>query len=210
VDVGDHLRLILLDTAWWLLSDEPAARRKVLDDVGRALGSADGREIVVAAHHPFDSGGPHGGLAALSRGLGIRAILSRSGALLQDLHSRPYQELRQGLLASFRAYGRPTLFAGGHEHSMQLVRGADADGPTHTLVSGAASKLTGVGDAPGVVFGRSEPGFARLLVLRGGGLHLVLETAPSEYLSCPPSDPEWRSCMAVGIAAYRVVWSERL
>jgi hypothetical protein len=210
VDVGAHLRLILLDTAWWLLSDEPEDKGNVIGGVGRALDSADGREVVIAAHHPFDSGGPHGGLAALSRGLGIRAILSRSGALLQDLHSRPYQDLRQGLLTAFRAYGRPTLFAGGHEHSMQLVRAAEPDGPRHTLVSGSASKLTGVAAARGVVFARSEPGFARLLVLRDGTLHLSLETAPAEYLSCPRFDPEWRSCMAEGVAAYRVVWSERL
>jgi hypothetical protein len=209
VDVGEHLRLLLLDTSWWLLSNEEEPRGEVIAGVQDALASADGRTVLVAAHHPFDSGGPHGGLAALGRSLGIRLLLSLSGALLEDLRSSPYRELRQALLASFAEYGQPIVFAGGHDHSMQLLRGS-GNAPSYTIVSGATSKLTGVGDAPGLVFARSEPGFARLLVLRDGSLHLTLVTAPAEYVSCPALDPQRARCMAEARAAYRVVWSETL
>jgi hypothetical protein len=140
----------------------------------------------------------------------VQALLSRSGALLQDLTSRPYRELRSGLLTVFAAQGPPALFAGGHEHSMQLVRSVDENGPRLSLVSGAASKLTAVGTTPGMLLARSEPGFARLLVLKNGRLHLSLETAPAEYLSCPDSDAERASCMADGVGAFRTVWSAGL
>jgi hypothetical protein len=210
VDVGAHLRLVLLDTAWWLLETEAAPRAPVLRGVSNAFATAGGREIVVAAHHPFNSGGPHGGLALLEKGLGLRALLSRSGALLQDLSSRPYSELRQGLLEIFAEHGPPALFAGGHEHSIQLVGGDGQGQPRRSLVSGSASKLTGVGPVPGLLFARSEPGFARLLVLRDGTLHLSIETAPAEYLACPEDESLRAACMADGVNAYRIVWSEAL
>jgi hypothetical protein len=207
VDVGQHLRLVLLDTAWWLLEADGDERRAVLDGVAQALETAGAREIVIAAHHPFDSGGPHGGLASVSRSLGVQALLSRSGALLQDLTSRPYRELRSGLLTVFAAQGPPALFAGGHEHSMQLVRSVVEHGPRLNVVSGAASKLTPVGTRPGMLFARSEPGFARLLVMTDGSLHLSLVTAPAEYLACPDADAERVACMAEGARAFRTVWS---
>jgi hypothetical protein len=210
VDVGTRLRLVLLDTAWWLLEDESDPRIPVVEGVSEAMATAGGREVVIAAHHPFDSGGPHGGLAVLGKTLGVRALLSLSGALLQDLRSRPYAALRQALLEIFQEHGPPALFAGGHEHSIQLVAGDGRTVPRRNLVSGAGSKLTAVGPLPGLLFARSEPGFARLLVLRDGTLHLSIETAPAEYLECPQAEEVRARCMADGVAAYRVVWSEPL
>jgi hypothetical protein len=210
VDVGEHLRLVLLDTAWWLLAADSTPRAAVLGAVADALASAEGRDVIMAAHHPFASGGPHGGVAAVGRVLGIKDLLSRSGALLQDLDSRPYLEFRQGLLRIFAEHGPPAVFAGGHEHSIQLLRGQAASEPLRALVSGSASKLTDVGLVPGMLFARSEPGFARILVLRDGSLHLTIETAPSEFLRCPDDEPLRIRCMADGVAAYRVVWSESL
>ena len=210
VDLGAHVRLVLLATAWWLLAENPAARVDVLRGVADALATADGRAVVVLAHHPFATGGPHGGVATLGRALGVEQLLSRSGARIQDLSSRPYLELKRGLADLFAVHGAPILFAGGHEHSIQVLRGAGPSEPTWTLVSGSASKSTGVGMVPGLIFARAEPGFARLLVLKDGGLHLTIETAPAEYLACPAADVARIACMADGVGAYRVAWSGRL
>ena len=76
-----------------------------------------------------------------------------------------------------------------------------------SLVSGAASKLTAVGTTPGMLFARSEPGFARVLVLRDGSFHLTMETAPTEYLRCPKADRDRILCMAEAMGAFRTVWS---
>jgi hypothetical protein len=210
LDVGAHLRLVLLDTAWWLLEAEPEPRIPVLQGISNALATSGGREVVIAAHHPFNSGGPHGGMAILEKTLGVQALLSRSGALLQDLASRPYLEFRRGLLEIFREHGPPVVFAGGHEHSMQLMRGESEMVPRRSLVSGSASKLTAVGPTPGMLIARSEPGFARLLALRDGTLHLSIETAPAEFLTCPEDESVRAQCMADGVEAYGVVWSETL
>lgn len=210
VDVGRHARLILLDTAWWLLEAEGASKRRVVRGVRRALRTAGDRRVVVAAHHPFESAGPHGALDTFGSTLGIRTLLSRSGALLQDLHSRPYWTLRQELTGVFAQEGRPDLFAGGHEHSLQVVRGGADDVPAVTLVSGSASKLTPVGTSPGLVFARSVPGYARLFVKRDGTLELLVDAAPARFLRCPEEGDERETCMAEGVGAFRTVWAGEL
>ena len=76
-DVGDRLRLVVLDTEWWLRgpgvggvatkpvhpdSSCPAdAPEEVLAALGDAVQSAGERAVVVAGHHPLATGSPHGG-----------------------------------------------------------------------------------------------------------------------------------------------------
>ena len=82
VDIGEHVRLILLDTEWWVRQPLPFAaygpivtgatevgagpcaansEADVVAALGVALKDAGTRKTVVAAHHPLVSGGPHGG-----------------------------------------------------------------------------------------------------------------------------------------------------
>ncbi len=205
VDLGDHLRLILLDTAWWLLGRDPGETGEVLAGMRSALETAGDRHVVVAAHHPLQTGGPHGIGVDLGSFLGVRALLKNAGILLQDLDSRPYSALRTGLLRIFDDVGRPDLFVGGHEHSLQVFD-AGVSGAERALVLGSASKLTGVAAAPGMLFGRSEPGYGKLIALRDGRLHIEIEAAPSEFLSCPEAGES--ECLQEGVAAFRTVWSE--
>jgi hypothetical protein len=218
LDVGTHLRLLFLDTAWWLLDAEREAKDRVIAGVEGALESAGARKVALAAHHPFESGGSHGALTALGSTLGLRFILSRSGARLQDLYSAPYRELRNDLQDVFRRTGPPVLFAGGHDHSLQVVRASDPDAPGTSLVSGSGSKLSGVGIVSGTRFAGSLPGYATVLVHRDGTLRLRVDATPARYQSCPEagSDPEGQAlssaaaggdCMTEGVAAFRTVWA---
>lgn len=209
LDLGRHLRLVILDSAWWLLGADDEEKERLLTAVGDALMGADGRRTVVAAHHPFESGGPHGALVSFAGVTGLRMITSKSGAMLQDLHSGPYRRLRAGLLDVFDRVGPPDLFAGGHEHSLQVLRNAGPPEPPTTLVSGSGSKLTEVGYAPGMRIGRAEPGYARLFVLRDGRLVLSVEATPAEFLSCPDDETRAR-CIGRGVASFRTVWSDTL
>ncbi|HEU5171723.1 MAG TPA: metallophosphoesterase, partial [Gemmatimonadales bacterium] len=71
VDVGKVVRLVALNTQWWLhdgpkpedpTSSCPAdSEREVVDSLRAALQLAGARAVVVIAHHPLASGGPHGG-----------------------------------------------------------------------------------------------------------------------------------------------------
>ena len=71
VDVGRSVRLVLLDTQWWLhgfakpvdpTSTCPVdSEAEVLGALREAMRGASGRHVFVVGHHPPASGGPHGG-----------------------------------------------------------------------------------------------------------------------------------------------------
>jgi hypothetical protein len=211
VDWGRHHRIVILDTAWWLLEGVTAGRREVLRGIEEAFASAGERELIVAAHHPFKSGGPHGGGGfSFWETLGVRYILFRSGAILQDLTSRPYRDLETGLRRIFERHGPPLVFVGGHEHSLQVIRGIEPTDPRHNLVSGAGSKLSAIGSVEGMLFAQSAPGYMRLVIERNGRMSLFVEAGPPEYLSCPESEPDRTTCMTEGVAAFQTVYSGRL
>jgi hypothetical protein len=202
VDIGPRLRLILLDTQWWL---HPGPRpehpnsscasdsdKEVTDSLRSALTRSSGRMVVVAQHHPLMSGGVHGGyfglvdhifpLRAIKPSLWIPLPLLGSlyptaraeGISSQDLGSRAYRHMIRSIGAAFRA-APPSLNAAGHEHNLQVIEG----GPARLhLVSG-----TGIYDHSGpavairgTLFARRASGFARLDIPRAGRARLAVIT----------------------------------
>ncbi|MEX2569741.1 MAG: hypothetical protein WD737_00445 [Gemmatimonadota bacterium] len=213
VDVGRHLRLLLLDTAWWILDGGQLGlddRPEVLSRIREAMRQAGGREIMVAAHHPFRSAGPHGGEVSFWRTLGIRYLLTQSGAVLQDITSVPYRELEAGLRSIFASEGSPLAFVGGHEHSLQLFEALESTDPAYTLVSGSGSKLSSIAEQPGMLFGKSAPGYMRLIVEKDGGMTVFVEATGAEYLSCEGAAEGEAVCMEEGMAAVQTVHFESL
>ena len=211
VDVGG-VRLVLLDTAWWIFDAEPHRKEEMVERLGEAIAGAGDREVVIAAHHPYATAGPHGGETTVWKTLGVRFLLARSGAMLQSLDSRVYAALNAALEEMFAVVARPLIFVGGHEHSLQVIRHDSASAPRYSLVSGSASKLTPVGWAPGMLYRRSAPGYMRVVVRTSGAVDLYVEAAPERYIVCPDDDPEveWERCMERGVDAYETVFSMRL
>ncbi|MGZ8392082.1 MAG: metallophosphoesterase family protein, partial [Gemmatimonadales bacterium] len=126
VDIGARLRLILLDTQWWLhpgpkprdpdSSCGTDAEQEIVDSLGAALTGAGGRLVVMAQHHPLRSGGEHGGYFELRDHLfpltaakpslwiplpwigSLYPAARQQGISSQDIPSRAYQRL----IAAFR------------------------------------------------------------------------------------------------------------
>jgi hypothetical protein len=165
---------------------------------------------MIATHHPFRSAGPHGGQFSFWRTIGARYLLSRSGAILQDLSSRPFRQLRDGLTNIFNRYDPPRAFIGGHDHSLQVLSGRAPSEPLFHIISGSGSKLTEVGRSEHLMFGHAAPGYMRLVIERNGGMTLFVEAVPPEFQACPGAEPQHSACMAAGIAAYRTVYWTRL
>jgi len=206
VDIGSRLRLVLLDTQWWLHSGpkprDPGsdcsadAEGEIVDSLRAALTGASGRLVVLAEHHPLRSGGVHGGyfgwkdhifpLRAIKPWLWVPLPLIGSlypaarqqGISSQDIPSRLYQRL----IAAFRrafAVAPPALYAAGHDHNLQVLTGGSA---RLELVSGAG--IYGhTGDAlhiGGSLFASRASGFARLDVPRAGPARLAVLEVDSE------------------------------
>ena len=200
VDVGQRLRLVLLDTEWWLQRRpwppapipgcSTSSESEIVDSLRQAVQSAAGRLVVVAAHHPLATGGVHGGyfgwkdhlfpLRIVVPGLWLPLPLLGSlypaarqhGISNEDTPSRAYQRL----IAAFRrafAGAKPALYAAGHEHNLQVI----AEGTAQLeLVSGAGIYGHSGRAVPvkGSLFARQASGFARLDVPSSGRARLAV------------------------------------
>jgi hypothetical protein len=201
-DVGPA-RVAVLDTEWWLQSDDRDARDAAMDRLGGALLAAGSRPVIVASHHPLTSAGPHGGQKR-----GVLSRLRGASADAQDLESEPYQQLRRDLSTVFRQFDRPLIHAAGHDHSLQVLRTAGPGQPAWSLVSGAGSKLTKTGEADGLQWAGDRLGFMRLELRRDGGVELFVESPPEGAPRCRGDDAQ--ACVARVAAAFETVYQVRL
>jgi hypothetical protein len=201
-DVADSVRLIAIDTQWWLRTGPKpigadsgcptGSVEELLDTLDEAIATARGRLVIVVAHHPVASGGPHGGHLALKEWLWPTynliyypyRTLSRP---LQDLNSDPYAEMIAGLQKVFTQHS-PLMMASGHDHNLQVIEG---DLPRYQLVSGSGSKRRAVRATSdprfNSLFWSESGGYMRLDVYADGRLGLTVtvveKDAPSEAFS---------------------------
>jgi hypothetical protein len=207
-------RVLAVDSQWWIAdaAANPECASQSKEDVVRRLRSelaaAGDTQIVLAAHHPLVSGGPHGGNGEMLSGLTYRARLSN-----QDMSSAAYREYlsaMDSLVASIRV---PVIFAAGHDHSLQVheLSGSRGGGPGrarwHHLVSGSASKRTAVRgiEREGVetLFAASLPGYMRLDFRSGGRIQLSVvagcsDTGADTVAICE-TDQEFRTIFSKSI-----------
>jgi hypothetical protein len=200
VDIGLRLRLLLMDSQWWLHpgpkpsdpnSDCPAdAEAEIVNRLRSAVSGAPERLVVVAQHHPMVSGGVHGGyfgwrdhifpLRSYRSSLWIPLPLLGSlypaarldGISSQDIGSRAYQRmiaaLRRGLAAA-----PPAVFAAGHEHNLQVIKGGGArlQVVSGTGIYGHTGRAVAV---HGTLFAQRASGYARLDVPNEGPARLAV------------------------------------
>jgi Calcineurin-like phosphoesterase len=204
VDVGDRLRLVALDTQWWLHSharpEHPTSscaadsEDEVVTAFRAALESAGERDVVVLAHHPLVSGGPHGGKFGLKQHLfplteykpklwvplpilgSLYPAARASGVSPQDQPSAEYGRMRRALAGAMRGH-RPLAWASGHEHVLQVIESREWG---RVLVSGTGiyGHVTHARNVEGSLYRSGRSGFMRIDLLRDGQRRLgVVEVA---------------------------------
>ena len=141
-DAG-RLRLIILDTQWWLhpyiVRDSSSRCRNTMGEVTadlRRLVQVPAPEggpppvVVVAGHHPLMTGGEHGGYCS------IAGPFHRLGGRRQDVMSSANRRMRDSIEDAMRV-APPLIYAAGHDHNLQVLKGYVST--KYTLVSGAGS-----------------------------------------------------------------------
>lgn len=170
-----RVRLVLLDTQWWLhnyivrdsASSDPetGCSTHTVAQVTQALRDSlrptrAGQSVIVAGHHPLLTGGPHGGYC------GAFALFRRWANTSQDLFGRNYAMMRDSLNRALATHP-PLIYAAGHDHSLQVMRGRTA---RYVLVSGAGSIDKGECAArlrQSLYVGQATSGFMRLDFVAG-------------------------------------------
>lgn len=199
-DVGS-LRIIYLDTEWWLTGHAKAGREdgcvagtreEVLDQLGRAIAGAGAGPVIVAGHHPLATGGEHGGYFSPGDHLfplrklhsafwlplplvgSLYPVIRGAGVSSEDIHGPRNVRLRAALDSLYRVHP-PLLHAAGHEHSLQLI---DRGRPPLLAVSGVGiyGHQSYVRALPESRLALSEPGFMRLDMLTDGRVRLGVLT----------------------------------
>lgn len=197
LDLGDHLRLIIFDTQWPLQEEDyrPSAecKNKTEEELYNALDEAvknsGSRSVLIAAHHPPATNGPHGGffpwqdhifpLRALNKSLwlplpviGSLYPLARNlGITRQDMSNDYYENMAQRINDIMAKYNKPVLYAAGHDHSLQIL---DHVNNSLVLVSGAGSysKVSPVDNDDNTIFAKSHSGFMRVDYLKNGKVRI--------------------------------------
>ncbi len=178
-----RLRFIALDTQWWLhayiVRDDATKCETDPGAVAAALRkqvsvTEPGRIVVVGGHHPLMTGGEHGGYC------GITGPFRRLAGYSQDILSGLNRTMRDSIETAFGS-NPPLVYAAGHEHNIQVLRG----GPTvrYLLVSGAGSQSKvgcSVWLRESYYVAQHRTGFMRIDIMRNRGAFLRVYTYTSD------------------------------
>ncbi len=196
-DFNNLIRVIILDTQWWLTDDRykqsaqncyPNTEKSILDSLDSSISSAENKFVIIAAHHPLNSYGVHGGyfnwknhlfpLTEINKFLWIPLpiigslypLIRGAGVSNQDLSSAVYSnmiEKFQSVLSKHNNF----VFASGHEHSLQVLKGINKN---LYLISGHGSsgKQDDVGSGDSTLFASESPGFMIIDIYKNSNILL--------------------------------------
>ena len=210
-DLRRNVRIAFFDTHWFLRERIASHRAAFFDRLKQTIDGARDREVILVAHHPYYSAGPHGAIVPGYHTLGIAYVLKKAGALIQDLNSPPYEHLLAGLRRTFDASRKPPLiYAGGHDHSLQVLTGKGDFDPRFVLVSGAGSKVSSIQMGTGLAWGGEQPGYMMLVFRKDDGVDLFVVGGDKDHVQCAGTVEEIARCMTEGVNGFEIVYSASL
>lgn len=190
IELSKDVVLLLLDTQWWLHQyNKPvdkalctvSTEQEMTDAIAAELAKYKGKHVILAAHHPMETCGPHGGkypwrshlfpLTEFNRKLwvplpflGSFYVYGRKAAhYIQDTPNKHYKRMRQGFEAAFEQYPG-TTYVNGHDHSLQLI----TKNKVNYITSGSASQTSHVVKKPYLDFGLAGNGYVLISIYANG------------------------------------------
>ncbi|HMB91224.1 MAG TPA: hypothetical protein VKP65_10280, partial [Rhodothermales bacterium] len=206
VKLTDRIRLIALDTAWWLYPhDKPYGDTGEYDldedtnfllELDELVKKRDDEDLLIVGHHPLLSNGEHAGRMPLTDHVfPLRRIhpalvvpLPLVGSLYplwvrflgerQDLAHPRYRSLREALTSTFGVHER-LIYAAAHEANLQYFYSGVPETP-HYLVSGSGSEAEPVGRDGSAMFTYGGQGFSTIRYYSDGAAWLSMWAAQGD------------------------------
>ncbi len=205
--INDDLDLLLIDSKWFINNwsrikginskcTNVVTRMRFAEEVEGYINDAQGKNLIIAMHHPIFSNGEYAGqyslkdhltpvpiIGTLVKGFGTLAAFSPD-----ELLSRRYNYLRILVSALAKKSDRVTVVSG-HEKNLQYLKGGDI----HQIISGGLGQVTPTHLTDGYitavggtlpykgVFTYGAPGFARLRYFDDGSSKVTFTTAEKDY-----------------------------
>lgn len=206
IDRGEKVRLVLLDTQWWLqkgkkpelpgLGCHEFDETRIQESIRMAVEGGGDRHVVVLGHHPMRSGGEHGGffdwrehffpLRHVKKWLwlplpvlgSIFPLARDMGVTSQDLTNSTNQRMVRAFAAAF-ADRPPLVYGSGHDHGLQVLQGGPAK---WLLVSGAGiyDHEGAIARIEGTQLALQKAGYMRLDLLADGRVRLGVITVEKD------------------------------
>ena len=152
VMLNDKLRLIMIDTQWFLQAHKKSYTGSVkqtkkifyqqLDSL-LVLSKKNNEQVIITAHHPMYTNGEHSKSREPLRflvnytPLQILGLAGLNRLFSQDLAQPKYKKMRKKILESINKYDN-IIYASGHDHNLQCFKEAN----NQYIVSGSGSKLS--------------------------------------------------------------------
>ncbi len=193
IKLTKQIRLVILDTEWWLTEHEKSfgdAGDYDVEEAGDFLLQLEDlirrrrkKDLLVVGHHPMFSNGRHDGrvpaqqhlfpLTALNKNLYLPLPVLGTASILfrqvfggpQDLPHPKYASLRRSLTQLFREHDH-LIYASGHDHNLQYFQHHEQ----HYIVSGSGSKPEYVAGGRKATFTSSASGHMTLHYYRDGSV----------------------------------------
>lgn len=196
VELPDNLRIIFIDTQWWLhphqreigdngefYADEEG---DVIVELEKLLLKNDDETVLVMGHHPLISDGHHGGYFSFKENVfpltqlkswaylplpligSLPVLYMRFIGGRQDLAHHRYSTMINYLKQTFSKHER-LIYASGHEHNLQYLENTELFGfKNHFIVSGSGSKITHVARGKNGSFSAKRKGFVEIIYYKTG------------------------------------------
>ena len=195
VDISPHLRLIMINTQWWMHPyDIPEApdsdcdnltKEEVIETLEELIEESEGRNILIVGHHPIISSGVYGGHMTIQKHLfpltdirsGLKVPIPVLGSFyaafrqnvgnVRDMANENYKEFIDQM-SDVMARHPGLIYASAHDYSLQLLEFQEG----FQLISGSINEKEPVGKEPGEIYTASQYGFIKLAYHNSGEIRI--------------------------------------
>lgn len=199
VDLSPTLRLIVINTHWWLhpydIPEAPDAdcnnltKEEFMESLEETIEESEGKNVLLVGHHPVKSAGVYGGHMTFETHLfpfadakpgnripvpflgSFHAAYRQNVGTVRDMASENYMDFIDHIREILSSHPG-LIYTSAHDYSLQLLEYEEG----YQVVSGSVLENERTGKEPGELFASSQCGYAKLEFYNSGKIQVSYYT----------------------------------